>query len=353
MSQADCNTSDTAKIMLGLAFIADLGYNTEESSCQTAGAIRTQIDAALLELKEKTSGWVNYELVWGPYVYKFPLLAKTRDNTVYIAQNQNVKSQYVLAIAGTNPCEIWDWIFEDFIVGPQVRWIYGSAPSTAKVSLSAAFSLGIVQNARPCADLPSHGQRVKTYLASQAAGGKIEVVVTGHSLGGEMASTVALWLADTQGPQHIKSEQWDPNNNATVSAYTFAGPTAGNAEWAAYFDSRLGDRTCRIWNSMDIVPHAWNINDLKKLPDLYLSGGITMPQDLQDGLEVVELLLAKSGYTQINEAQTPLEGTVNAALTNYLTQALYQHTQAYADLLGLPPHAANKIVCPQIELALE
>ncbi|HEX8720130.1 MAG TPA: hypothetical protein VF736_05775 [Pyrinomonadaceae bacterium] len=324
--------------MLALAYIANLGYNIDEGDCRAAGEISNLI-VGQLNSQEIVKG--DWQLVWGPYVYKFPLIARFRDNTFYVVRNTQDPSRYAVAIAGTNPCELWDWVLEDFMVGHMTHWAYGHAPSAAKISAAAALSLSILQNAVPCPGLPGAGLHLKDFLREAVAGsgGGVSVAVTGHSLGGEMASTAALWLADTQGGQAVRSEVWDPDGKATVSACCFAGPTAGNRHWAAYYDSRLGERTCRVWNSMDIVPHAWNTGDLSELPDLYRTGGVKMGLSLKLLVEGIRLKLelARNDYTQIIEGQPPLDGKVNTSLPDsYFDQAAYQHVEAYLDLLGLP-----------------
>lgn len=337
MMPTNCTETTEAKVMLALAYIANLGYNIDEGDCRAAGEIRDLI-VQQLSTQEIVKG--DWQLVWGPYVYKFPLIARFRDNTFYVVQNTQDPSRYVLAIAGTNPCEIWDWVFEDFMVGHMTHWAYGNAPSAAKISAAAALSLSILHNAVPCPGIAGAGLHLKDFLRGVVAqGGGVSVTVAGHSLGGEMASTAALWLADTQGTHALRSDEWDPEGKATVSAYCFAGPTAGNKHWAEYYDSRLGERTCRVWNSMDIVPHAWNTADLAELPDLYRSGGIKMGFGLKLLVEGIRLKLelSRNDYAQYNASQPPLEGKVNPAHDkNYFSQALYQHVEAYLDLLGLP-----------------
>jgi hypothetical protein len=338
MSLTNCTETTETKVMLALAYIANLGYNIDEGDCQAAGEIS---DLIVEQLNSQDIVKGQWQPVWGPYVYKFPLIARFRDNTFYVVQNTQDPSRYVVAIAGTNPCEIWDWVLEDFMVGHMTHWTYGHAPSAAKISAAAALSLSILQNAVPCPGLPGAGQHLKDFLREAVAGsgGGVSVTVTGHSLGGEMASTAALWLADTQGGQAGRLEEWDPDGKATVSACCFAGPTAGNRQWAAYYDSRIGERTCRVWNSMDIVPHAWNTGDLSELPDLYRAGGVKMGLPLKLLVEGVRLKLelARNDYTQIIEGQPPLDGKVDTSLPDsYLDQAVYQHVEAYLDLLGLP-----------------
>jgi hypothetical protein len=343
MTPTNCTQTTEAKVMLALAYIANLGYNIDEGDCRAACEIRDLI-VEQLNTQEIVKG--DWQLVWGPYVYKFPLIARFRDNTFYVVQNTQDTSRYVLAIAGTNPCEIWDWVFEDFMVGHMTHWGYGSAPSAAKISVAAALSLSILHNGIPCPGLPGEGQHLKDFLRSVVAesSGEVSVTVSGHSLGGEMATTAALWLADTQGPQDLRSDGWDPDGKATVSAFCFAGPTAGNKPWAEYYDSRLGERTCRVWNSKDIVPHAWNTGDMSELPDLYRSGGIKMSFTLKLLVEGIRLKLelARNDYTQIIVGQPPLDGKVDPSQGDtYFSQALYQHVEAYLDLMGLPPETSK------------
>jgi hypothetical protein len=75
------------------------------------------------------------------------------------------------------------------------------------------------------------GIGLKSYLEAVVADSReaIEIYVTGHSKGGALSSTLALWLADTQGRDHVRDEDlWDPEKKAQIYAYSFAGPTAGN-----------------------------------------------------------------------------------------------------------------------------
>ncbi|KAM5569062.1 lipase [Rosa sericea] len=71
--------------------------------------------------------------------------------------------------------------------------------------------------------------------------GDIGIIVTGHSMGGAMASFCALDLRVNQ-----------KENN--VQVMTFGQPRIGNAIFATYY-SKLVPKTIRITNGNDVVPH--------------------------------------------------------------------------------------------------
>ncbi|XP_052149653.1 lipase-like [Oryza glaberrima] len=71
--------------------------------------------------------------------------------------------------------------------------------------------------------------------------GDISIIVTGHSMGGALASFCALDLAITHG-----------GNN--VYLMTFGQPRVGNAAFASYF-AKYVPNTIRVTHEHDIVPH--------------------------------------------------------------------------------------------------
>ncbi|MEW6734317.1 MAG: hypothetical protein AB1489_23530 [Acidobacteriota bacterium] len=327
------NTYNYEQIMLCLAYLADVGASSKikDTSCNTAEQIY-QLMLKVLNSWEPIKG--QWTIVWGPGVFKFPFV-KYYDNVLFIAQSTSNPNTYTVSTSGTNPYSISDWLFEDFLVATQLPWPYGSPPPSLKpkISLSAGLGLTILENLKPCANLPGAGILPMQYLSNavqKAGSNSVNVYVTGHSLGGALSSVMALWLADTKA-------QWDAKNQATVNAYCYAGPTAGNGDFASYFDQRIGSNTQRIWNSLDIVPHAWALSDLKQIPTLY-QPQIQPEQWIVDTVKgIVDLLTAlRSNYQQINPSQQPLPGKVNTKYSNFLEQAGYQHVQAYLDLLGIP-----------------
>jgi triacylglycerol lipase len=322
------------QVMIMLAFIADAGA-LETNDCEAEKRVSASIGEYLRTLAPVQNDW---ELVWGPCLYKFPVIAKFPDNTVYVVQNRQHPSEYVIAISGTNPYEITDWVFEDFLVGKTEPWAYGHPPSGARISQSAKLSLSILQKLKPCDGVKGENLHLIEFL--KGTPGISSVTVTGHSLGGEMASTTALWLSDTQG------DLWDTQKQARVSAYTFAAPTAGNAIWASYFHQQLGDHVHRIWNSLDVVPHAWQLSDLKQIRNLY-EPQIKAPLTLKLALKILILIVKKKDYTQIPAIasdQQPLKGSVNTdpEWARFFDQIAYQHVDAYIKLLDVP--AANVLI---------
>jgi predicted lipase len=71
--------------------------------------------------------------------------------------------------------------------------------------------------------------------------GDINVIVTGHSMGGAMASFCALDLAINLGSN-------------SVQLMTFGQPRVGNAAFASYF-AKYVPNTIRVTHGHDIVPH--------------------------------------------------------------------------------------------------
>jgi hypothetical protein len=161
------------------------------------------------------------------------------------------------------------------------------------------------------------------------------MTVSGHSMGRAFSPTLALWLLDTQ-------KQWDHHDRAMISVYTYAGPTPGNDAFASYFDARFGDRVHRIANPLDVVTHAWNVADLADVKALYTP---EIPRDALWDKAVDAAITATNGirYRQIDPSPVLLNGKLKQdlvwgwapPLVNLAAQALYQHTLAYFELMGL------------------
>src|SRR2546425_1359822 len=90
----------------------------------------------------------------------------------------------------------------------------------------------------------------------------LDIVVTGHSKGGALAPTLALWLRETRA-------QGDSKDRARISFHAFAGPTPGDGAFARRVAKELNGPCRRVVNSNDVVPHAWALVDLAVIPKLY------------------------------------------------------------------------------------
>jgi len=253
------------------------------------------------------------------------------DAMMYVVQKKGAEGEYVIAIRGTNPVSISDWLFNDFMVRKMKKWPYASVEGhKLKISKSTSYGLETLQKLKPKSGIPSEGKTILQFLNEKIGSeGKAEICVTGHSKGGALSSTMALWLKDIQGvelSQHID-----------ISTIPFAGPTAGNADFANYFDECLGEQCTRIANSLDIVPYAWNTQSLKKLKSLYSHElPPVLPLPLQYAL-ISGMIAETKGkkYKQIKAETPPLEGNFNPLCIEYLVQAAYQHVVGYPELMNM------------------
>ncbi len=64
--------------------------------------------------------------------------------------------------------------------------------------------------------------------------------------------------------------QWDDAKRIAIRCLDTAGQTPGDADFSRYFGERLGSATHRIWNQLDIVPHAFHPDTLLRIPTLYV-----------------------------------------------------------------------------------
>ena len=205
--------------------------------------------------------------------------------------------------------------------------------------------LEILEGGVKLRSLFDHGEDLLSFLARivEQADGGLEIVVTGHSKGGALSTTAALWLVDTQGAGEWvpKDERWDPQRKAGISCYSFAGPTAGNAAFAAHSDAVIGDRCHRVYNTLDVVPHDWQVDDPKCVPGIY-SPPIDPPPGMNRLAELVVRETRELGYTQIGNHVRRLNPRQNPDKKLYPDQLVYQHLQAYINELGLSDYMSQK-----------
>jgi hypothetical protein len=320
--------------MGALAFGADAGltslkgnpwYDSVQLMDDLNGEIFPQVEG---------QGGGTWTLVWGPYVLsKWAGLRFNIVNAMYVAQ-QSETNNYIIGIAGTDFRSLFDWLVEDFDITP-ITWPYADAGT---IETGASIGLQKLQAMKPFPGMAQPGVPLIEYL-STITSSPINLYIAGHSLGGALTEVVAMWLADTQG-----ADGWDPNSNATVTPFSYAGPTPGDPMWVAHFNETFQNGAAqRVWNTYDVVPHAWNAAQVAQIPDLY--DGDPAPNDLVK--LALDALLDKANkftYVQVLGNGTPLEGTVQHD-RDYLGEVLYQHVCAYYELLDIPPPAALAKTC--------
>ncbi len=315
---------------LVLAFLPYLGAPLAGSDVSEEA--RERVDAALTALEKPLGPW---ELVWGPGVFQV-LPGAVAANTMFVVR-QKQTGELFISIAGTNPFSAYAWLAEDFDVDETRAWVYGEAAEGVATSKGTLTGLRALQGMVPPPRVPGKNQTLVEFLEEHLAqeGERVDVTVSGHSLGGVLSPTLALWLLDTQ-------KEWDHHTRAILSVYAYAGPTPGNDEFARYIDGRFGDRLHRIFNSFDVATRAWNVNALAEAKALYT------PQIRRNALwdraaDFAITLTNGIDYQQIDRNAKPLPGKVKEeivwgwlpTLVNLVGQVLYQHTLAYFELLGV------------------
>jgi hypothetical protein len=342
MVNNNSKTKQTIKIVkklqtiFAISALSNIGFTKYGTQQELEDSISKEIKTVLdNKLVKRLFG--EWQVVWGVGVFQSQLTAKTSyqaDNVMFVAKGSFVGEttpQYIISIAGS--LTIYDYIIEDFWVNETVSWADVLEDST--FDPAPMISKGTEVGLKNLLNMDPGDLQLLEFLKTitNAPGEKVDIIVAGHSLGGALSSTLALYLADTQS-------QWDTKKKTVLSVVPSAGPTAGNREFADYYDQRLSPVTTRIWNSIDLVPHLWHKSCLEQIPNLYLP-------DYQAGKlgeALVNLAIKMSqntNYSQIRHNTAGLPGTVininknGSEFTTFMTQAALQHTVEYFKLLYL------------------
>ncbi len=252
----------------------------------------------------------NWELQWGQ--------ATHLDNLAYVVGNGE---RYCLAVRGTI-MSVFN-IFEDIDVG--LTAVPGSSDPTPMVSKGWADAVNNILEATPDAGTPGAGTSLQAFLSSLPAGATM--YVTGHSLGASTAQVLACWIKETFP-------------NLVVEPHTFANPTAGTADFAAYF-AKLLPNSVRWDNANDNIPRGYG--QLGAVRSSYAeSGPLRCPDTARVALDALEALLGRTTYVQAGTPSPPIELPIVPAAAGTTSDQWYaelgvQHSSyTYLHLLGAP-----------------
>lgn len=175
---------------------------------------------------------------------------------------------------------------------------------------------------------------------AHADGKPVDVIVTGHSKGGALATAVAQWLHDTRGATVSEDQRWDSDGQATVQCFSFAGPTAGNKDFGEHCQAQMKTNYHRCTNALDVVPCGFVPDKIRRVADLYGADVIPLPA-LKELAETIATAVTPLQYTHVYPlagAQfTELEGKVQPSKHTFVDQAIYQHLDGYLSAMGFGP----------------
>lgn len=277
-------------------------------------------------------------------VWELAWLALSPDNAnlAYIARTTDGSNQFAVALRGTT-ANLTD-ILEDFEVGTVVPFTAGGSGQVA-VSKGAMAAFTQIANAASIITLndivpgTTLAAALEYMLDAAPSSPQPTVHVTGHSLGGCLATMVAPYLMAQELPG-------DP----AYTLVTYAAPTAGLANFADYIENLKGLTYTRAVNSYDLIPLAWS--DLEDGKDLFPNPpGPRATPEVEVLLDEISSLTDDLAYVQPGKAVTLNPAYVyDPDLTrwsteDYLGQVAYQHADStYLMLAKATPTAAGPVV---------
>ncbi|MCI2263493.1 lipase family protein [Xanthomonas indica] len=292
-----------------------------------------------------------WDVVWGPQIWQAKDSNRS-DNAMFVAKSSNVNGidgdVYVVAICATNPYSFYDWLVEDFDVASVVKFAKYDPlaptppvaagklilPETPVISMGAALGVWHLLNMVSPASAAAPGTTLDTFLKTAAETGAT-VIFAGHSLGGALSPTMATWLKSTQRLDGCKA----------VYCYPTAGATPGNAAFADLYaatlpPSAIGEKPYQawnhdLWNTLDVVPHAWVLKMLGEIRHIYGNGPI-LGVEAFVFLATFNALASGVSYRQITNQslQGTLSGSAPKSTLEFLKQMAIQHGTAYETLIG-------------------
>lgn len=269
-------------------------------------------------------------------------------NYAFIAANSDY-SIYALAIRGSLPpfdvVKDWDafanWVLEDMDVITTVDWTYISpSTSNAKITAGANRAFSQVNSMQDTMNLSGPG--IFDYLQTNAVANNKQVIITGHSLGGNIANVFASYFISSL----IGTT---PSIADITTLVTFAAPAAGNGAFATDLDGKLSN-AWHYANDNDIVPKFPVDSSVLEIGLMYIggpsSGSITVTYKGKTlSLREAFILLAGAfliyGYAQQSLNYKPFYVATDSQYTqntfeDFFQQAGYQHeVMHYASTLGI------------------
>ena len=322
----------------------------------------------------------SWNLVWGP-----ALLEENNDgvadNAVFVAQcdavafpGGPVMPAYVVAIAATNPDSLYDWEAEDFSVSQVVNWSTynpsdfspsGYNNTDPYISLGTATGVSNLLKLTTVSGAAAPGTTLEQFLSSVQPASDTAVIFCGHSLAGALSPTLALYL----------TEQKTLKAFDLTLVYPTAGATPGETHFASLFNSTFPalpsgwepqslpyqSWNTMHWNDLDVVPHAWQKQDLQQIANLYGHSPNFATAATLSALQSLALFdSSRSGavYTRIQNSS--LSGTLQhsdggsaisvppQSLKDYVEQLFIQHVEMYSGIpADYPQPEVTGLILPQ------
>ena len=312
-----------------LSMLSNAVSNTQGSAADLTALLAKKVNATLADGANQAlvGAW---SVVWGPQIWQKPD-TNLAANAMYVAHNPAVPGlgdTYVVAIAATNEASKYDWLLEDADVWQTVNFstwdpLSGQADAaelsagelskrtTPHIAKGTAVGVQQLLEMVSPAGCPASGQSLTQFLGALKNVGSSTLIATGHSLAGALSPTLALYLKTRNLVTSF----------GNMFVYPTAGATPGNQSFANLFNSTLpqaqqGTQTYQVWNtdlwnSIDVVPHAWNQSDLAMIPQLYGTLPLLFRLEVNAIVELAQAdaRLSLMSYERIQNASFP--GTVN------------------------------------------
>jgi len=325
------------------AFATGIWVNVCENMMGTESYICSEVKAAIeiiysLDSIKEVIGQMY--ISWGPGASQ-TFLDPYVCNCLFGAKKSTQDVLYI-SIAGTTN-SLFTKFSEDLNLKTQVEWPYNQS-STLHPKISQGMINGLQKILQIKGEQESTGEMVGVveYLKNEVIeNAVIEVHITGHSLGGNLALIFGLFLIDNR-------DLWDPNGTAVLRINAFANYSPGDSDFEIYYRERTDDITTRTWNNLDIVPKMFNSEDMKLIPSIYepyiqpniliilytkIVGAFANNMPYYQVLPDAPPLLGR--FKDIVFDQSEVGGNMIYDFLRFYFQQSYQHVSAYFDLLGL------------------